>query len=492
MEVNKEFIKKFKKSMTVQLFEKPLDPFSMPKESYDQIIASKIKTYDSVVLLPHTCKTWKKMKEILVSISDGNIKKPDDLYTYICELRKLSTGHSFDSFKTLKTILQTDDLKFIESILAILPKIASMALKIELFYPDGKIPCLSQAKQNIVKFSKAEISSILANLFLCSMPTQKTLMTLEASFEGFYSSRSLEYIDLMKQKLRFIMNYFERIVELDMSSCITITRLSLIPSEYTKLNFPYWVASKSSLSPVEICEGKIEDKIDSVCIDFADAYVGGGNDYLTEQEQVLFLIFPELFAASTICEKMRDNEAVVIVGIEQFSSYSGSGKNIICTGKYKDPLSDKRDSFSRIPRIIVAMDAMMEMHLIESHLKRDLAKAYIGFKGDTVIDEKEARPIATGRWGCGSFKGASPIKFLIQWIAASENNRKLQFHPFGDEQLKKLDELIITFKEETVGTLMIGIIKYMLSKVGEDQQGNMIFEWLIQNKQEILAHKEQK
>ena len=293
----------YKRSMTVQLPEKHItnQNIGLPKESYDQMIASKIKTYDSVVLLPHSCKTWKKMKEILVMASEGNIKKPEDLYTSICELRKLSIGHSFDSFKTLKMILETDNPKFIESILEIIPKIASMALKIELYYPDGKIPCLSQSKQNIVKFSKAEISSIIANLFLCSMPTQKNLITLEASFEGFYSTRSLEYIDLIKQKLRFIMNYFDSISISDMYSCITITRLSLIPSEYTRLNFPYLVASKSLLSLVEICEGKIEDKVDSVCIDFANSYVGGGNDCLTEQEQVLFLIFPELFAASTVC-----------------------------------------------------------------------------------------------------------------------------------------------------------------------------------------------
>ena len=41
---------------------------------------------------------------------------------------------------------------------------------------------------------------------------------------------------------------------------------------------------------------------------------------------------------------------------------------------------------------------------------RDLNKAFIGFKSQS----NNKRPVATGKWGCGAFRGDPEIKFLIQ------------------------------------------------------------------------------
>lgn len=41
------------------------------------------------------------------------------------------------------------------------------------------------------------------------------------------------------------------------------------------------------------------------------------------QEEILFMIIPELIAGMLFLPAMSDNEAIEIVGTERFSSYSG-------------------------------------------------------------------------------------------------------------------------------------------------------------------------
>lgn len=63
------------------------------------------------------------------------------------------------------------------------------------------------------------------------------------------------------------------------------------------------------------------------------------------------------------------------------------------------------------------------------NLLRELNKAIAGF---SLIEDAPTKTIATGKWGCGAFKGDPQLKFLIQWMAASVLGRKLIFHTFQD------------------------------------------------------------
>ncbi|PFH37805.1 poly(ADP-ribose) glycohydrolase [Besnoitia besnoiti] len=45
------------------------------------------------------------------------------------------------------------------------------------------------------------------------------------------------------------------------------------------------------------------------------------------------------------------------------------------------------------------------------------------------------RPFATGNWGCGVFKGDPQLKFLLQWLAASQAERRLVYHAHGRPEL---------------------------------------------------------
>lgn len=59
-------------------------------------------------------------------------------------------------------------------------------------------------------------------------------------------------------------------------------------------------------------------------VDFANKYIGGGSLNLgLAQEEILFLIFPELNVSVLFTECLNDNEALFISNAKRFSLYSG-------------------------------------------------------------------------------------------------------------------------------------------------------------------------
>ncbi len=54
--------------------------------------------------------------------------------------------------------------------------------------------------------------------------------------------------------------------------------------------------------------------------------------------------------------------------------------------------------------------------LKEEYIIRDLAKSYVGFKGDKTdptFEEGNSLAVVTGKWGCGVFGGIPELKLLI-------------------------------------------------------------------------------
>lgn len=51
-------------------------------------------------------------------------------------------------------------------------------------------------------------------------------------------------------------------------------------------------------------------------------------------------------------------------------------------------------------------------------IMRELNKAYVGYSFF-----EEVKTVATGNWGCGVFKGDPRLKLILQWIAATLNNK---------------------------------------------------------------------
>jgi len=79
-------------------------------------------------------------------------------------------------------------------------------------------------------------------------------------------------------------------------------------------------------------------------------------------------------------------------------------------------------------------------------VRRDLDKARLAFDG--------ARIVATGNWGCGAFGNDFILKFLQQWMAASDADvSELVYHTFGHRKAEPLPRIAGSLQSLKVGEL---------------------------------------
>ena len=58
---------------------------------------------------------------------------------------------------------------------------------------------------------------------------------------------------------------------------------------------------------------------------------------------------------------------------------------------------------------------------------------------EAPIGESRLRPVATGNWGCGVFRGDPELKAVIQWVAASAAGCPVVvYHTFGDRKMSRV------------------------------------------------------
>ena len=260
---------------------------------------------------------------------------------------------------------------------------------------------------------------------------------------------------------------------------VTFSRHSL-PSSST----PSWHSSDHKLSRLHLStEGKIETEgAGFLQADFANEFIGGGvlRSGLV-QEEIRFTICPELITAMLFCEAMQDMEAISVIGVEQFSCYSGYGDSFRFEGRMKD--STERDTSGRRLTCLVAMDAIRfsgntELQFRMDKVERELNKAFVAYG---VWNNKEVRlpAVATGNWGCGAFGGDPRLKLLIQLMAASVAGRDLAYFTFGDEELTREGGRLynkLVEEEVTVGQLFGSLESFYNST--KTKVGKELFEWV--------------
>lgn len=311
---------------------------------------------------------------------------------------------------------------------------------------------------------------------------------------------------------------------------------------YPKTNF--WSQSFVSLSQLEVHKsGLIEDQsTEALEVDFANKYIGGGAlGRGCVQEEIRFMINPEMIVSMLFMSSMADNEAIEIIGAERFSNYSGYAASFRFTGDFVDKKGV--DSHGRRKSRVIALDALCSpgkrQYKVE-YLLRETNKAFCGFFDQTKyqlyqklskeigVQEEEphqnirnhfqksknlqsascqsgkqdlsAEPpndnvkkghqwpnleetigIVTGNWGCGAFGGDPQVKVAIQWLAASQALRPFIFYyTFGLKELQKLEMVVkwIISHEWTVGDLWNILVDYSFQRLkGNTQVG--FFNWLL-------------
>lgn len=447
--------------------------------------AVKIKPYSHYVLLwNHKSVDSPKIKAILTRIAEHGIEDDTDFVKSILSMKELCNTRCYSKAEKLYafrlyagTIPAEERTKLFK---VTIPFIATLALRVELLHPDGTLPLLSAGKQNLVKQSRSEVSCALANAFFCCVPSQsKELRLGEYDMYTLMCDESVGFKETVKEKFKCIFCYFEAIREKEPEGIITIARNCLSEEEKKQYSMEGWLNSEKPMQEMQLdVQGRIESQHEMLQVDFANKYIGGGIDGFCYQEQVLFAISPELYASCLVCERMEEDEAIVVTGVQVFSEYKGYDMTFRFAGPAKDPLESKRDRLERIPRQILGLDALCfpggprKLEQFQAkHTVRELNKALVGFKGDFLCDESDKRPIATGKWGCGVFNGCLEYKWLIQWLAASEVGRKMVFCGFDDTSLTSFYSFIKKLEGRKVGEvakILLEISELVLSKWEKD------------------------
>ncbi|XP_075420284.1 poly(ADP-ribose) glycohydrolase isoform X2 [Tenrec ecaudatus] len=335
---------------------------------------------------------------------------------------------------------------------SILPNMVKIALCLPNICTQP-IPLLKQKMNHSITMSQEQIASLLANAFFCTFPRRNAKMKSEySSYPDINFNRLFEGRSSRKpEKLKTLFCYFRRVTEKKPTGLVTFTRQSLE-------DFPEWERYEKPLTRLHITyEGTIEGNGRGMLqVDFANRFVGGGvTSAGLVQEEIRFLINPELIVSRLFTEVLDHNECLIITGTEQYSDYTGYAETYRWARNHED--GGERDDWQRRCTEIVAIDALHFRRYLDQFvpekIRRELNKAYCGFVRPGVSSENLSA-VATGNWGCGAFGGDSRLKALIQILAAAAAERDVVYFTFGDSELMRDIYSMHTFLTErklTVG-----------------------------------------
>ncbi|KAI8841962.1 hypothetical protein BJ741DRAFT_593764 [Chytriomyces cf. hyalinus JEL632] len=422
---------------------------------------------------------WKQVEKCLASARIG----PAEMQSLLALTHPHPHGEHWDLAGLQKT-LQTGP--FNESLLA---RIARLALELPVVLPK-MFPLLLSGRNGSLTLSQKQISVILANAFFGTLVHQQEL------FGRSNTDRRIPHLDFRilyqdwihsgatDSKLNGLLHYFRTMMDRPgAGSSVTFTRRCIDANE-----FPSWAHSQAPISSVTaFTNGKIEDdKADCLKVDFANKSIGGGVlEQGAVQEEILFIIYPEMLASLLFCEEMKDNEAIFIAGAERFSSYSGYSKSFKWTGGFKD--ATPCDSRGIRKTEFTAMDALhfrrgkADVQFEEANILRELNKAFCGFvvSHKSPFDQSKQVPVSTGNWGCGAFNGDAELKAMIQVLAASAANRDVRYYTFGDDELSLKLVGVVEYLQITGTT--VGSLFSMLLEYKDKSRGESVIDYVMSN-----------
>lgn len=320
-----------------------------------------------------------------------------------------------------------------------LPMVRAWALE---RHPDA-LPLLRQGAPASVSLSPRRARHLLACAFF--------LGTLEADSAGSLSLTGL-YVSpepAAVERIVCLLAYLHAADEAADLPSLTYARHRL-----DRAAAPDWTTSPLSLAEarVRLHTGRMEDPDAEVFFDFAnrDLHIHAVIPSLT-QEEVLFSTCPELLPAILLCERMADDEVIVLAGARRFCEYQGYLRSFRFTGLRTE----------RRAQEVLAADAVFRDHFSPEATRRDLDKCWLGFTAC------RGRSVSTGHWGCGAFGGNRAAKFLQQTCAAVAAGVSLAYSTFGDEDAAAaLGSLLaqLAARGATVG----GVVRALCAYAGDN------------------------
>jgi poly(ADP-ribose) glycohydrolase len=137
------------------------------------------------------------------------------------------------------------------------------------------------------------------------------------------------------EKLQCICNYFHRVCKDMPTGVLALQRRYINPK-----NLPKWKICDLKFSSMKLHVSlalKIETHGDGMLqVDFANKFVGEGVlGHGCVQEEIRFIICPELIVSRLFTEALKPQEALLMYGAEQFNSYSGYAQSFEWAGDFE-------------------------------------------------------------------------------------------------------------------------------------------------------------
>lgn len=87
---------------------------------------------------------------------------------------------------------------------------------------------------------------------------------------------------------------------------------------------------------------------------------------------------------------------------------------------------------------------------------------------------------SSGNWGCGVFGGDRQLKFMIQWLACSIVNRKLNYcYSTDNDKFKDLALLIDHLKKKKINEILEIFLEFVEKKNANSLNNQSLFNYLL-------------
>jgi len=385
----------------------------------------------SLLFLPSSNKAnWSKITAML---EKAKFESVGDVVEFYSNLSGLSSSKmsKFTEWLT-ENDEKTKSVFFTQSF----PSIRNSLLSLDRNFPSCKIETLPAGLKGSVTFTRSQIATLLALSFTGQLPRidHHNSHTM-AFFVGFARDA----------QLRCILNYFAMIYDSKpevQATTVKYTRRVLDMKQLGALFSPSALSkNEKPLTKLKFLPGGIELAEGTLQTDFANMYIGGGVMHGgCVQEEIMFLVQPECLVSLLLFEVMGPNEAIVISGTRTYSEYKGYGFGFRWTKPFENKLPPLLKE-GRYKTSFVAIDAIKGGTRGNANLiQREISKAYVGFSAEEKEIGFHTNTVSTGKWGCGAFGGSPAIKLIVQWIAATEAGRLVQFYPWDNNKNDKLLE----------------------------------------------------
>ena len=412
--------------------------------------------------LPHQEYYWEKVVIHLKALRKG--PKISDIIKDMKEINNIVSNKSGDSFSLLNkycdNMVDQDKITFQK---VIIPRLAEYALDLPTTFRgtdhEKGLKILEEETTGYVAFDKVQVATLQACLFFGLFhPHHWKGLHKDLNYTALFNDIGID--DMCQSKIKcLITGYFcslTRHKSMDKGEFMTIKRVSKALSSLGNSYTAFWNQSEIQLINLHVhSSGSIETRVKgSELVCFANKHFGRHvMEGKAEPEDLLFLSIPELYLCRLVCPALSDEEAIQVSGVRRILEISRTkgqitfkeahGKPLTCvTGIDADNYSQDRDQ-----------------QFSEYKILGELWKAVIGFEKDPINLDRNEQYICTGNWGCGINGGDLQLKFLIQWLAASQAGRTgIHYYTSGAKELDKADVVV-----RKLGTCSVGQIFQLLN-----------------------------